>query len=180
MVPRSAAHRPFWGRCGNSTFSYGFWRVVFPPPSTPPPADSHLILRLMTGCWFGGRFEAQDRHLMVPELLSGGVGGSEMSRGFSQSRLRMERSGKERKGKKRKTKERKERKQQERKGKGEGKGRAVAHTDPEKFWGTCFRGRFPYVFFIFGSVWRPANLLVFAFLDRRMPMSMRFHILNQG
>ena len=59
---------------------------------------------------------------MVPELLSGGVGGSEMSRGFSKSRLRMERSGKKRTGKKRKEKERKERKQQERKGKGKGKG----------------------------------------------------------
>ena len=61
-----------------------------------------------------------------------------------------------------------------------GGGGSVAHTDPEKFWGTCFRGRFPYIFFIFGSVWRPANLLVFASLDRRMPMSLRFHILNQG
>ena len=23
-------------------------------------------------------------------------------------------------------------------------GKKVAHTDPEKSWGTCFRGRFPY------------------------------------
>ena len=57
-------------------FPMVFDMLFFLPPSTPPPADSYLILRLMNGCWFGGRFEAQDRHLMVPELLFGGLEGA--------------------------------------------------------------------------------------------------------
>ena len=42
---------------------------------------------------------------------------------------------------------------------GKDKGRAVAHTDAEKIWGTCFRGRFPYVFVNFGLPGGPPTYL---------------------
>ena len=58
---------------------------------------------------------------------------------------------------------------------GKGKGRAVAHTDPEKLRGTCFRGRFPYVFVIFGPAWRPSNLLVF---ERKEEVELEWRKMN--
>ena len=37
-------------------------------------------------------------------------------------------------------------------------GKNVAHTDPEKIWGTCFRGRFPYEIYIFVPAWWPRSV----------------------
>ena len=40
----------------------------------------------------------------------------------------------------------------------DGREKKVAHTDPEKIWGTCFRGRFPYENLYFVPAWRPRSV----------------------